>query len=125
MTFDPSLSDPISRMRFALGDTGEPPLLPDETYEAVLEASGGDERLATAKLAGALVVRYSQEPSRVTTVSGQTVEWRDRLAAWSTLASSAAPGGTSTAGIQAHRPIRADRQGSCAEYYRGTLDREW
>jgi hypothetical protein len=86
-TFDPSLGDAISRIRFDLGETAEPAFVEDETITAMLAAST-DEREATIKLASALIVRVSQEPDKVDLAEGEgTVTWGARLRGWQALIS--------------------------------------
>lgn len=82
MAFDPTLADPISRMRHAVGDTGDTPLEPDATYQAVLTQHG--EELGVAVIAQGLAVRYAQRPSSFTTDEGQFT-WADRVRTWLSL----------------------------------------
>jgi hypothetical protein len=86
-TFDPSLADAISRIRFDLGDTAEPAFVEDETITAMV-AGAPDEREATVKLASALIVRFAQEPDRVELADGEgAVTWSARLRGWQALIS--------------------------------------
>jgi hypothetical protein len=86
-TFDPSLGDAISRIRFDLGDTVDPGFVADETITAMVAASP-DEREATIKLASALIVRFAQEPDKVDLADGEgKVEWGARLRGWQALIS--------------------------------------
>lgn len=121
-TYDPSLADPISRMRFALGDTSSSaPLLPDATYTAVLAAQGADEQAAVVALARSLIAREAQAPTRIVAPDGQSAEFGKRLAGWQALIADApsSAGGAQTGGLRMHRPERADRSDDGSEYRRG------
>lgn len=121
-TYDPTLADAISRMRFALGDTNTAvALLPDATYTAVLAAQGGDEQAAAVALARSLIAREAQAPTRIVAPDGQSVEFGKRLAGWQALidAAPSTAGGASVGGMRMHRPARADAPDDGSEYRRG------
>lgn len=122
-TYNPALSTPLDRLRFALGDTDVTvPLLPDATYAAVLEAQGNDERAAVVALARSLLAREAQNPTRQTAADGQSVEFGTRLAGWQALLTAdatAAAASASTRGVRQHRPQRADACDEGSEYRRG------
>jgi hypothetical protein len=100
MPFDPALADAISRARFNVGDTATAELLPDTTYQAVLDinTSGDpavtDEAAATRDIARALAAKYAVKPSQVRLVSGLSVTW-ERVQQWNLIAQGLA-GGAST-----------------------------
>ncbi|HEU4327377.1 MAG TPA: hypothetical protein VFS21_29840 [Roseiflexaceae bacterium] len=102
MAFDPALGDPISEMRFAVGDTQAVELLPDTTYQAVLDRSQQagqpepDVAAATRTIAAALAARYAIEPDSISD-DGTTITWRKRVDHWTLIAQGKA-GGTSAAG---------------------------
>jgi hypothetical protein len=52
MTYDPSLADSISRVRFAVGDTADTALLADETYTAALRLTRRRVQVVTLASAG-------------------------------------------------------------------------
>lgn len=83
-SYDESLADNLSVLRFNVGDTNEAaPLLWDATYIGLLAANG--LRLDKAELAIVqhLIVKYAQQPDQVTIPElGTQVVWRDRLSAW-------------------------------------------
>lgn len=121
-SYDPTLADPISRLRFALGDANVlAPLLPDVTYTAVLEAQGGDEQAAAVALARSLISREAQAPTRIVAPDGQSAEFGKRLAGWQALIDTApsSAGGSTAGGVRMHRPERADRRDDGSEYRRG------
>jgi hypothetical protein len=97
-TFDATLTAPKDRIRFALGDTNVGAVkaalsdlmeLPvdDSIYAGLLAAHGQDERAVTLALAEALIMRYSQEPTKVGIGSVENAEWAARLTGWQHLAS--------------------------------------
>lgn len=90
MAFDPALGDTISRIRFALGDTGTTSLLVpggETTYAALLTESGGDATAAMRSAAGALATYYAAQPDRLTDVLGESIAWTERVAQWNRIAS--------------------------------------
>lgn len=86
-TFDPMLASALDRVRLSLGDTDETaPLLEDETITAMLAHQGNDEAKATIALASALIVRFAQEPDKVTLAGDEgAVQWNSRLKGWQAL----------------------------------------
>lgn len=88
MAFIPALTDPISRIRFALGDTGDPPLLPggETAYASLLALNNNDERTTMRQAAGALASFYASQPGTVTLANGLSVTWRERIAQWNLIA---------------------------------------
>jgi hypothetical protein len=124
VAFDPMLQDPISRVRYAVGDTGEPPLEPDATYQAVIDTHGED--LGVAVIAQSLATKYAQKPTTISVDEG-SFTWNDRIRTWLTLSQQvrAAHGG---AGTVLGGAFVATRQGdeNRAEYVRATvLTAEW
>jgi len=112
-TFNPDLSDPVSRVRLDLGDTDvAAAMLEDETITAMLARHGADERLATISLASALVARYAQEPDKVDLAQGEGgVQWTARLKGWQGLigrlqSELAATAGQARPGFRTLRPKR-------------------
>lgn len=106
MAFDPALADPISRIRFALGDTGTTSLLipgGETTYAALLTESGGDAAAAMRSAAGALATYYAALPDRLTDALGESIAWTERVAQWNKIASGAInplPPDPSTIGVR-------------------------
>lgn len=90
MPFNPSLTDPISRIRLALGDTGEPSLLAggETTYTALLSINGGDAHAAMRQAAAALATFYATEPSRLSNL-GRSIAWEERIDQWNKIATGA------------------------------------
>jgi hypothetical protein len=88
MSFNPTLASALDRVRFAVGDTNTTAeLLPDDTYNALLAGTSGDETRATVQAADYLVVRYAQEPDKLDLDGGKTAaEWNERIGAWRRLA---------------------------------------
>jgi hypothetical protein len=99
--YDETLEDEISRARAELGDTEftsdtqDDALHTDEHIEAVLAWKG--YTAGVAFLAEELIVRYATEPDSVRLSSGLTVSFRDRLAAWTRLATRKAAAVTAAA----------------------------
>jgi hypothetical protein len=120
-TFDPSLGDAISRIRFDLGDTVDPGFVEDETITAMVTASP-DEREATIKLASALIVRFAQEPDKVELAGDEgAVTWSARLRGWQGLISrlqseKADAVKVASGGFRMLRPTRGGQE--CGEYRR-------
>ncbi len=85
--FDIDLADPVSRLRFALGDTDTTePLFQDETYEAILAANNNIEAQAIVVLAEALLTRFAQLPDSVKMGDdGPTLTWKNRVKALESL----------------------------------------
>ena len=90
-SFSPTLTNPIDRARYALGDTGNLDangspvwLIAQDTLQALLDANGYAEGVAEA--ADGLVARFSQDPDLYRQESGLQVEWKNRLQAWRDLA---------------------------------------
>lgn len=88
MSYDPGLVTARDRVRFAVGDTNSTAeLLGDETYDALLAGTAGDESKATVQAAEYLIVRFAQEPDKLDLDGGKTAaEWGERIGAWRRLA---------------------------------------
>lgn len=81
-TFTSDLLDPISRIRFKVGDTTEAkPLLDDAFYEAALRLHADDEAAAARALAAHLAVTYAQKPDEL-----KGIRWSERVAQWRLIA---------------------------------------
>jgi hypothetical protein len=87
MAFDPNLADPVSRIRFALGDTGTTVLLPggETTYTALLAQLGGNERATMRHAAAALATYYATKPNRISDL-GSSLSWDERVDQWNRIA---------------------------------------
>lgn len=108
MPFDPALSDAISRIRFALGDTGTASLLVpggETTYTALLAQNANDEGATMRQAAAALATYYATEPNRISDL-GSSISWDERVAQWNRIATGAidplppTPGSTIVRGPQ-------------------------
>lgn len=99
MAFSPDLDDPVSRVRFAVGDTSEPAILAggEATYEALLLTAGADlsilmpaqlapEAAATKAAAAALAAWAGTQPDRLTSADGESLSWSGRIAQWNKIA---------------------------------------
>ncbi len=112
MSYDPTLGDPVSRLRLNLDDTGEreAEIFEDIIYEVALVNAGGDERLATADVAEKMATRLSREASQVGLPSGLTVSYRDRVSRLENVAKNVTTPGNNTGGgifslrIERHGP---------------------
>lgn len=127
MSYDPQLADNISLLRFRVGDTAETEMLPDGTYQALLDTYAPRMEEAELAVVRALIARYGQQPSAVTIPTlGSVVEWRDRIAAWqrqaARLEAQMVAADASAKGLRTRRVYRfgygPDDQP--AEYVRGT-----
>lgn len=116
-SYDPALSQQVSRIRFTLGDTDpDAALLDSRTILAMLAQFATDdagnpvlpaaqERWATLELARGLVTRYAQDPVVVTN-EGQTTNYTSRLAGWQAVVARLEAQGTATAGVVTRRATR-------------------
>lgn len=88
-TYNPSHQRALDRLRYQLGDVDTAaPLLPDATYEGVLDLQTNDERAAALVLLDGLITKFAQMPKRASTNSGSgafVVEWQNRLEGWTAL----------------------------------------
>lgn len=137
MTFDPTLSTTIDRIRLIVGDTSDDEateLFPDDTYEAEI-ANYTNWKLAAAAMAEAVAVKIEQDPNSVNVPGEVAVSWQDRtrslrLAATRLRAEAAAEDAASGNGITSVALTR-DGASSAAEYratgwaYRGLRGRSW
>lgn len=80
------LDDPVSRVRFGVGDKVAPGYLPDETYEALLAQAGATEETARRAAAAALAAEYAAKPSDVSLPNGLRTAWAERVAQWNRIA---------------------------------------
>jgi hypothetical protein len=91
MAFSADLDDAVSRVRFALGDSADPPQLPggETAYEALLAAAGYDltrpgtvvqaaELIAVRPAASALAAHYASQPDSISD-GGSSLSWRARV----------------------------------------------
>jgi hypothetical protein len=124
-TFKPDLSDPVSRIRFDLGDTDvAAALLEDETITAMAARLGGDERRATLQLASGLMARFAMEPDKIELAEDEgSVTWGSRLKGWESLirrltAEISEAALRSSSGFRTVRALRVGRD-DCTEYYGG------
>lgn len=76
MAFDPALLNSRDRARLRLGDTADPPKIPEASYDAVLN-SGIPYNEALAQLAEALALKFNAMASEAT-LGDQKVSFRDR-----------------------------------------------
>ena len=95
-TYNDDLSDAISRVRADVGDTADPGLLPDATYDAVLDIHTDaddvtDEAAATRDIARKLAAKFAVKPTQVRLVSGLSVTW-ERVQQWNLIAQGLAGG---------------------------------
>ncbi len=87
MAYSPSLDTAADRIRFAVQDTDDAaPLLPEQTYVALLALHNGVEARATIAAAEALIVRVARDPDTVDVAGAVKVAWSDRLGSWRQLA---------------------------------------
>jgi hypothetical protein len=85
--YSPSLTTATDRVRFAVYDVNDAaPLLPVQTYTALLTLYDGSEARATVAAAEALIARYAQEPDKVEIPGAVKVEWASRLQSWRAIA---------------------------------------
>lgn len=81
-TFDPSLPQPLDRMRFTVGDINVAAAeVQDETYLALYAANGNDENLAALNVADYLILSYARQPESVEVTGAVKVAFTSRLAA--------------------------------------------
>jgi hypothetical protein len=87
-TYDETLPTDLDRVRHLLGDTDVEPeenaLRSDEHIVAVL-ASEPSFEAAVILIADGLIAEFGQEPDSVRLVSGLSVSFRERIAAWQRL----------------------------------------
>ena len=93
-SFDPTLINPIDRIRIALGDTVTPGLLPDETYLSYL-ATYGTEQQATVYGARALAAYYATQPTSLSS-DGSSISWGQRIQQWNAISAGTYNKGGST-----------------------------
>jgi hypothetical protein len=87
VTFDPSLSQPVDRVRQNVGDFSDAaPILPEATYLAALSIADDDEDLATVYGAEWLILKVGQDPDKVEVTGAVKVEWTKRIDGWRILA---------------------------------------
>lgn len=91
MPFSPVLDDPISRVRFGVGDISATPLFADAIYTALLAAADNDEAAATRSAAAALAAYYATQPSTLA-ADGTTLTWGQRISQWNAIAQGTAGG---------------------------------
>lgn len=116
------LTSPIDRVRHALGDTVEPGLRSDETYNHLLTSMTEADVVQT--VAAGLVAEFSLLPDSISIPGGPSVSFRTRLDLWKTLASGQATAitGGSTSGISSTTPERAGFDYLTTEYYAYRID---
>ncbi len=88
MAFNPTLADAISRIRFALGDTGATSLLVpggETSYTALLAINAGDEGATMRTAAAALATYYAAKPNRISDL-GSSIAWDERVDQWNKIA---------------------------------------
>lgn len=106
-SYDPNLADPISRLRFNVGDIAAPGYAPDETYTAKLTehtttATGDDgtttattdEASATRDVARGLAAYYATRPDSIAD-AGSRLTWGKRIDQWNRIADGKAGGAKS------------------------------
>jgi len=84
-TYDPTLADATSRIRFRLGDITAPGLVPDETFGALLLAFADDEVKVRREIAAYLAAKYAQEPDSISD-DGSAIKWGKRVDQWNLIA---------------------------------------
>lgn len=127
MAYSTDLADPISRVRFLVGDVLAVTLLPDATYAAVLlRATTGtppitDEAAAGRDIARALAARYAIEPDSISD-DGTSARWGERVKQWNLIALGQAGGAaTRTAATGTAKGITI-RRGPARDYTTGGGD---
>lgn len=121
MPYAPALTDPISRLRFAVGDTAATELLPDATYSALLTQTGNSELRAARAAAAHLAARYAQQPASLSS-AGKAINWPERVAQWNRIAAGEIPAGVAAilgAGVARGRRIV---RGPAVDYTTGEGD---
>lgn len=112
MAYDAAHTDAVSRVRFAVGDIGDAPLLPDATYTALLAQSGATEEGVKRAAAAGLAALYATKPTDVSLPSGLRVAWAQRITQWNRIAlgqaGSTAVGGGSFSVALTRRDAYAD-----------------
>lgn len=83
-SFDPTLINPIDRIRLALGDTVSPGLLPDETYLSLL-AIYATEQQTIIYGARSLAAYYATQPTQLSS-DGSSITWGQRIQQWNAIA---------------------------------------
>lgn len=87
MTYDPTLADATSRVRFALGDISDTaPLLAEATYTALITRYDDSEARATVAAAETLIALTAQSPDKLEITGALKLEWANRLAVWRSIA---------------------------------------
>lgn len=114
MAYDPNLADPISRVRYAVGDSAATPLFPDATYTALLVSADGHEPTAIRAAAAGLAAFYATQPSTLTS-DGSTLTWGERISQWNDIATGAA-GFTQPLASTARRGSAAGRLTAGADF---------
>ncbi len=117
MSYDAALSDPLDRVRFAVGDTGSllPEVLPDDTYIALLTTYNGDEQRVAAAAASTLLLNL---PDRIVD-QGTTVDLSGLLARLRGLvAAQPLPAPNAAQAFRTRAPVRSDRGRNGSEYRR-------
>jgi hypothetical protein len=121
MPYVAALTDAISRIRFAVGDTAAAELLPDATYSALLSQTGTSELRAARAAAAHLAVRYAQQPASLAS-AGKSLSWPERVAQWNRIAAGEIPAGVAAIlGTGVARGTRI-RRGPAVDYTTGEGD---
>lgn len=78
-----SLSTPVGRIRFALGDQGDESLLPDgdAQYRKLLARFGNNEDATYQAAALALAAYYATQPIRIG-ANGKSLDYSERVPMW-------------------------------------------
>lgn len=114
MSFDPALADAVSRVRFLVGDITAD-WLEDDTYTALLAAANGDEGVAAAQAAGALLIREPVKESD----NGTSADRSNLMARWQAIVAQQTQITAQAAGGMASRqPRRGDQRRAGGEYCR-------
>lgn len=80
MVYSPTLADATSRIRFAVQDISDTaPLIPEQTYTALLALYNGVEARATVAAAEALIAQISRDPDKLEITGALKLEWANRL----------------------------------------------
>lgn len=135
-SYNPELATSLDRVRFALGDTAAPGLIPDETIASLIAshtttttttaADGAetttstiDEEAVIRDAARGLAAQYANKPSEISTANGR-IAWAERISQWNKIATGGAGG--ATAGRLRRATGLTIRRGPARDYSTGQGD---
>jgi hypothetical protein len=113
-SYSPDLDEPVSRVRYAVGDISAPGIQPDAVYEALLAAAGDDEATAIRTAAAGLAAWAATQPSSLSS-DGSSLSWAERIKQWNAIALGEAGSTQPTAGGTA-RSARLARLSAGSDY---------